>query len=185
MDSRIPPQSWRTTLSSELLILIPAQSPLYSMNPSFLNLFMKKFTRERVVPTISASVSCEIFGDDLPRLVLLAVAREQQQRPRQPLLAGVEQLIDQVLLDADVPRQHVRDEAIGERVLLVQQPTICCFVNHEHGCVGVMAVALPMRTGWPARHPSPKKSPGPSIATTASLPAFESTDSLTPPSGCT
>ena len=26
------------------------------------NLFMKKFTRERVVPTISASVSCEIFG---------------------------------------------------------------------------------------------------------------------------
>jgi hypothetical protein len=28
----------------------------------FLNLFRKKFTRERVVPTISASVSCEIFG---------------------------------------------------------------------------------------------------------------------------
>jgi hypothetical protein len=30
---------------------------LYSMNPSFLNLFMKKFTRERVAPIISASVS--------------------------------------------------------------------------------------------------------------------------------
>ena len=44
-----------------------------------------------------------------------------------------------------------------------------------------MAVALPIRTGWPARQPSPKKSPGPSIATTASLPAFDSTDSLTPP----
>ena len=29
-----------------------------------------------------------------------------------------------------------------------------------------------MRTGWPARHPSPKKSPGPSIATTASLPVL-------------
>jgi hypothetical protein len=29
----------------------------YSMNPSFLNLFMKKFTRERVVPIIFASVS--------------------------------------------------------------------------------------------------------------------------------
>ena len=25
--------------------------PLYSMNPSFRNLFMKKFTRDRVVPT--------------------------------------------------------------------------------------------------------------------------------------
>jgi len=31
------------------------------MKPSFLNLFRKKFTRERVVPTISASVSCEIL----------------------------------------------------------------------------------------------------------------------------
>ena len=40
-------QSRRTTLSSELLIFSP---PLYSMNPSLRNLFMKKFTRERVVP---------------------------------------------------------------------------------------------------------------------------------------
>ena len=32
------------------------------MNPSFLNLFRKKFTLERVVPTVSASMSCEIFG---------------------------------------------------------------------------------------------------------------------------
>ena len=54
-----PSYSCRTTLSRELLILRP---PLYSMKPSFLNLFMKKFTRDRVVPIISASVSCEIFG---------------------------------------------------------------------------------------------------------------------------
>ena len=47
-------QSCRTMLSRVLLILRP---PLYSMNPSFLNLFMKKFTRERVAPIISASVS--------------------------------------------------------------------------------------------------------------------------------
>ena len=43
------------------------------------------------------------------------------------------------------------------------------------------AVAVPMRTGWPARTPSPKKSPGASIATTASLPMRESTDSLIAP----
>ncbi len=36
--------------------------PLYSMKPSFLNLFMKKLTRERVVPIISASVSRENLG---------------------------------------------------------------------------------------------------------------------------
>jgi hypothetical protein len=61
--SRFPasPQSCRTTLSSELLIL-RGFSPLYSMKPSFLNLFRKKFTRERVVPIISASVSWEILG---------------------------------------------------------------------------------------------------------------------------
>ena len=46
-------------LRSALFTLSP---PLYSINPSLRNLFMKKFTRERVVPTISASVSCESFG---------------------------------------------------------------------------------------------------------------------------
>ena len=46
--------SCRTTVSKDLLILI---SPLYSMKPSFLNLFMNILTRERVVPIISASVS--------------------------------------------------------------------------------------------------------------------------------
>jgi hypothetical protein len=46
--------SCRTTVRRDLLILI---LPLYSTNPSFLNLFMNKFTRERVVPIISASVS--------------------------------------------------------------------------------------------------------------------------------
>lgn len=51
---RLTCQSCSTTLKSELLIL---RVPLYSMNPSFLNLFMKKFTRERVVPIISASTS--------------------------------------------------------------------------------------------------------------------------------
>src|SRR5580704_975647 len=51
--------SCSTTLKREVLICRP---PLYLMKPNFLNLFMKKLTRERVVPTISASVSCDIFG---------------------------------------------------------------------------------------------------------------------------
>src|SRR6266702_1577392 len=45
----------------------------------------------------------------------------------------------------------------------------------------MIAVALAMRTDCPARHPSPKKSPGSSIATTASRPVFELTESFTPP----
>jgi hypothetical protein len=51
-------QSCRTTLRRELLICRP---PLYLMKPSFLNLFIKKFTRDRVVPTISARVSWDML----------------------------------------------------------------------------------------------------------------------------
>ena len=56
-------QSCRTTLKSALSTV---SVPLYLMNPSFRNLFMKTLTRDRVVPTISASVSCEIFGSTRP-----------------------------------------------------------------------------------------------------------------------
>ena len=36
--------------------------PLYSMNPSFLNLFMNPLIRGRVVPTISARTSWLTYG---------------------------------------------------------------------------------------------------------------------------
>src|SRR5437762_14373508 len=39
---------------------------------------------------------------DADRLVPLPVARQQQQRARQPLLDRVEELTDQVLFDADI-----------------------------------------------------------------------------------
>ena len=106
---------------------------------------MKKFTRDRVVPTISASVSWEIGGTALTGFVVLAVPRQQQERPRQPFLTGVEQLVDQVLLDPDVPRQHVRDEPIRQRVLLVQQRAPsdpcprggwCCPLSRSHSPCG-------------------------------------------------
>jgi hypothetical protein len=47
------------TFNSELWTSI---LPLYLMKPSFLNLFMKKLTRARVLPIISASVSWLIFA---------------------------------------------------------------------------------------------------------------------------
>src|ERR1700675_1085398 len=43
------------------------------------------------------------FGDHYLRLGLLAIASEQQKSPSQPFLARIEKLIDQVLLDSDVP----------------------------------------------------------------------------------
>jgi membrane protein YqaA with SNARE-associated domain len=56
MQTREVRYSCRTTFSRELLTWI---SPLYSMKPNFLNLFMKKLTRGRVEPIISASISCD------------------------------------------------------------------------------------------------------------------------------
>jgi hypothetical protein len=44
----------------------------------------------------------------------LTVTRQQQQRAREPFLAGVEQLVDQIFVDSDVPRQHVRQESNRE-----------------------------------------------------------------------
>ncbi len=44
--------------------------------------------------------------------VVLAVARQQEERAGQPFLAGVEQLVDQILLEPDVAREHVRDKPI-------------------------------------------------------------------------
>jgi hypothetical protein len=39
---------------------------------------------------------------------------------RQPLLSGVEQLIDEVLFDADVLGKHVGDGVIGQFVSLME-----------------------------------------------------------------
>jgi hypothetical protein len=52
--------SSNTNVSSDLLIVMLL--PRYSMKPSFLNLFMKRFTRERVEPIISDKVSWETVG---------------------------------------------------------------------------------------------------------------------------
>ena len=96
-------------------------STSYSMNPSFRNLFKKKLTRDRVVPIISASVSCETAGRQALRLVSASVMRQQEKRAREPLLTGVEQLIDQIGLQPRVPDEHVGEEPIGKREIAAQK----------------------------------------------------------------
>jgi hypothetical protein len=54
------------------------------------------------------------FGKFPLRLTLFSIVREQQKSPRQPFLARVKELIDQILLDSDTPRKHVLNEVIGE-----------------------------------------------------------------------
>lgn len=71
------------------------------------------------------------FGEHTLGLVFLAVARQEQQRACQALLAGIEELIDQILLDADIARQHERDETVGELVFVVEDANHLGFFNDE------------------------------------------------------
>jgi hypothetical protein len=73
------------------------------------------------------------FGKNLLRLTFYAIAREQQQGKREPFLGRVEELVYQILLDPDVPRQHIDDEAVGELVFSVEHPNHLVFLNYEHG----------------------------------------------------
>src|SRR5229473_7546614 len=60
------------------------------------------------------------FGKHLLRFGFLAVASEQQKSPSQPFLARIEKLVDQILFDSDVPRKHIRHEAVGESMFSVE-----------------------------------------------------------------
>ena len=62
------PYSFRKMLRRELWTRI---SPLYSMNPSFLKRFIKKLTRDRVVPIISARISWLTLGITVSGLLSL------------------------------------------------------------------------------------------------------------------
>src|SRR5690349_5553238 len=76
------------------------------MKPSLRNLFLKKLTRERVVPTISASVSSVIFfsiGSGLrPRRNWRAAGARGPGAFRR-----VEELVDQVCFHSNIPGQEI------------------------------------------------------------------------------
>src|SRR3984893_10059504 len=59
------------------------------------------------------------FRKDRLRFVVLANVRQQQEQPGKPFLTRIEQLIDEVCLDADGPRQKMGSEHLGDRWLLL------------------------------------------------------------------
>ena len=79
------------------------------------------------------------------------------------------------LVFGSIPNSHFPDPEISVWMRAFVNTVQSCRTTRSRELLmrivlGVIAMALTMRTGWPARHPSPKNSPGPSIATTASLP---------------
>ena len=69
---------------------------------------------------------------DAARPVSPPVAREQEKGAGESFFTGVEQLVDEIFLEADVSGQHVCDEAIRQRMLLVQQTNHLPFGNHAN-----------------------------------------------------
>ena len=67
------------------------------------------------------------------RVGFLAVARQQEQRSCQPFLAGIKELIDQILFDSNISGEHVGYEAVGKRMLSVKHALHLILFNHKHG----------------------------------------------------
>jgi hypothetical protein len=73
------------------------------------------------------------FGKDLLRLARRVIARQQQESARQPLLAGVKELVDQVLLDSEIACQYVGDKAVRKLVFPVEHANHFVFLDDEDG----------------------------------------------------
>jgi hypothetical protein len=63
------------------------------MKPNFRNLFMKKLTRDRVVPIISEGLLTHL-GDHSLLLTFLPEMSKQQQYSGQSFLTGIEKLVN-------------------------------------------------------------------------------------------
>jgi len=73
------------------------------------------------------------FGEDLLRLGARAVASEQEQSTGQPFFAGVEELVNQILLNPNVSGEHIGDETVGELMFRVEHANHLALLDAEHG----------------------------------------------------
>ena len=73
--------------------------------------------------------------NDLLWFTFLPEMSHEQQDPGQPLLAGIEELIDQILLDANVPSQHIGKEQRGEGAVVFEQSEHRLFVDADENGV--------------------------------------------------
>src|SRR4029079_7387979 len=65
------------------------------------------------------------LSEDRFRLAFLAIIRQQEQESRQPPLAGIEQLVDQIALDPDGPVEDMSHEHLREGRLFLEQANHC------------------------------------------------------------
>jgi len=114
---------------------------------------------------------------DRPRAAFLAEVRQQQQKPRQPFLARIEQLIDQVGFNAAVGVSRYVMKSSENPGSLRRAASIAVFVMAVI-TQSSSAVVVEIRRGLPFRQLSPKNCPDSRIPTIASLPCSDSTTTL-------
>jgi hypothetical protein len=110
----------------------------------------------------------------------LGISGQQKERPRKPFFNGVEQLVQQALINLNTPCQEVVYETVGACAFNMQNTSHLMLVDYYY-LVGVIATAASFRSRSPDKHFSPKKSPAPKSAPTASFPSVLTTESFTPP----
>jgi hypothetical protein len=130
------------------------------------------------VPIISASRFLIDPGNDRIRLAFVAIIRQDQQKPRQALLGGVEQLVGQVLL-ARMLRSITYAVNSAENSASSRSARMTFAFGILMGTFSVEAVTVAMRSSDPARHSSLQKLPGERMARTAPFPFAEVTLTLT------
>jgi hypothetical protein len=110
-------QSCRTTVSTELLTF---SSPLYSMKPSSRKLIHEKTYSGASRAYHSRQRLLADLRDYRLGLRLLAVISQQQEHARQPLFAGVEELVHQILLNPNIAGEQMMKQQIRERWLFMK-----------------------------------------------------------------
>ena len=105
------------------------------MNPHFLNRFMKKLTRDRVVPTIFAQRLLTDLRNHRFGNPFLAKMSEHKKDAGQPFLAGIKQLVNQIFFVADIPRQQECDEEIGKGRFPVKRIHHGPFLNSQNSAI--------------------------------------------------
>jgi len=71
------------------------------------------------------------FREYVLKLVFRAIASEQKKNAGQPFLAGVKEMIDQILFDANIPRKQIADETVGESMFRVEYANHLSLFNDE------------------------------------------------------
>lgn len=111
---------------------------------------------DRVVPIISASVSWLIGGYDRLRLSLRAEIRKDQEQAGETFFVRVEKLVDEIRFDANIARQQVRGEPLGELLIVMDQRMMVAF-SMRSVTQSVIATTDAMRTGLSAQAPLAEK----------------------------